>query len=58
MASLDLNAAFDVFDVNLPLKRLRTIEMPNDIVDLIEYIAEKIPPSKPQSRMVMVKSRY
>ena len=36
IASLDLNVAFDVINVNLPLKRLQTIWMPINKVDLTE----------------------
>ena len=35
MASLDLSSAFDVVNVELLLKRLRIIGIPNDLVDLI-----------------------
>ncbi len=35
VASLDLSAAFDVVNINLLLKRLRIIGLPNDLVELI-----------------------
>ena len=36
MASLDLSAAFDVVNIDLLLKRLRLIGLPDDVVGLIE----------------------
>ena len=36
MASLDLSAAFDVVDVQLLLKRLRTMGIPEDVTNLLE----------------------
>ena len=35
MASLDLSAAFDVANIELLVKRLKIIGLPNDVVDLI-----------------------
>jgi hypothetical protein len=35
VASLDLSAAFDVVNINLLLKRLRIIGLPNDLIELI-----------------------
>ena len=35
MASLDLSAAFDLVNVELLVKRLRTIGLPSDLIDLI-----------------------
>ena len=35
VASLDLSSAFDLVNINLLLKRLRIVGLPNDIVDLI-----------------------
>ena len=36
MASLDLSAAFDVVNVELLIKRLRIIGLPNDVIELIQ----------------------
>ena len=35
MSSIDLSAAFDVVNINLLLKRLKIIGLPNDIIELI-----------------------
>ena len=35
LASLDLSAAFDIVNVDLLLRRLTVIGLPNDVVDLI-----------------------
>jgi hypothetical protein len=35
MASLDLSAAFDLVNIELLIKRLRIIGLPNDLVRLI-----------------------
>jgi hypothetical protein len=35
MASSDLSAAFEFFDIELHLKRLRVISLPMDLIDLI-----------------------
>ena len=36
MASLDLSAAFDTVNIDLLLKRMRTIGLPDDLVGLVE----------------------
>ena len=36
MASLDLSAAFDTVNIELLLKRMRILGLPDDIVDLVE----------------------
>ena len=36
MASVDLSAAFDVVNIDLLMKRLRVIGLPEDILDLIQ----------------------
>ena len=36
MASVDLSAAFDIVNVNMLLKRLKKVGLPNDVIDLIE----------------------
>ena len=36
MASLDLSSAFDMVNINLLLKRLKIIGLPDDLVNLIE----------------------
>jgi hypothetical protein len=36
MASLDLSAAFDLVNVEFPLKRPRLIGLPNDLVNLVK----------------------
>ena len=36
MASLDLSAAFDIVNVNLLLKRLKIIGLPDDVIELIK----------------------
>ena len=36
MASLDLGSAFDVVNIDLLIKRLTIIGLPNDVVKLIE----------------------
>ena len=42
MASLDLSAAFDVVDVELLLKRLQIIGLPDDLVSLIRnWLSER-----------------
>ena len=35
MASLDLSAAFDVVNVKLLIKRLKTMGLPNELIELI-----------------------
>jgi hypothetical protein len=35
VASLDLSSAFDVVNINLLVKRLRIICLPNDVIELI-----------------------
>ena len=35
MASFDLSAAFDLVDILLPIKRLRLIRLPKDLVKLV-----------------------
>ena len=35
MASLDLSAAFDTVNINLLLKRMRIMGLPDDLVDLV-----------------------
>jgi hypothetical protein len=42
MASLDLNAAFDLVDVGLPIKWLKLIGLPNDLANLIKiWLADR-----------------
>ena len=36
MASLDLSAAFDTVNIDLLLKRMKIIELPGDLVGLVE----------------------
>ena len=36
LASIDLSAAFDIIDVDLLIKRLVILGLPNDVVNLIE----------------------
>ena len=36
LASLDLSAAFDIFNVDLLIKRLRVMGLPPDIIELIK----------------------
>ena len=36
LASIDLSAAFDIVDVNLLIKKLVILGLPNDVVKLIE----------------------
>ena len=36
MANLDLSSAFDVVNVNLLLKRMLIVGLPNDIIKLVE----------------------
>ena len=36
MASIDLSAAFDIVNVDLLLKRLKKVGLPDDVVGLIE----------------------
>ena len=36
MANLDLSSAFDVVNINLLLKRMRIVGLPNDIIKLVE----------------------
>jgi hypothetical protein len=36
MANLDLIAAFDVVNVNLLLKRLKIVELPDDLIELVK----------------------
>ena len=36
MGSIDLSAAFDVVDIRLLIKRLKTVGLPNNLVTLIE----------------------
>ena len=36
LASIDLSAAFDIVNVDLLIKRLRKIGLPDDVVDLIK----------------------
>ena len=42
VASLDLSSAFDVVDIDLLLKLLKIIGLPNDVVDLIEEWLENM----------------
>jgi hypothetical protein len=42
MASLDLSAAFDVVNVDLLLKRMKIIGLPDDITQLVEnWLSER-----------------
>ena len=41
MSSIDLSAAFDVVNVELLIKRLRIIGMPNDVIELITIWLEQ-----------------
>ena len=36
MASLDLSSAFDIVNIQLLLKRLKIVGLPNDLINLIE----------------------
>ena len=54
MASLDLSSAFDMVNVDLLLKRMKLMGLPDDLVSLIE-IWQKIGPKNSKSLAIAKK---